>query len=1841
MKMKKLLILMFSFCFIFLQSCKKDVNSDLTLSNPKLFTEYIASFTTGVVSTKAPIDIGLTKNIGDWEANQEVDSKLFTITPAVKGKLIYLPTNVLRFEPTERLKQDQKYAVSLKLGEIVKLEDKLSEFNFQFNTIPLTFNVEFNDLQSVDTDNFIVNGVLSSSDWVTTEQAKKVITAKLKNNEKVELQLTSEAKSEAKEFPFIAKKITAQDQSTELVLSINGKSLNTNQNTDFTFSIPPNHAFYPFFIKTFPNDDQSVWINFSKPLRKNQSFEGLISLSDNNSKLTYTTDGNVLKVYVDKPIKNEVTLTVHRGIRGLDGTSNITSDLEHYFTVNFGILSPQIELLSNGTILPSSQNLKINFQATTLNAVDVKVYRIFENNILQFLQDNSLNGSYNLHNVASPIAETTIKLTNANPKALLNWNTYALDLASIITPEPGAIYRVELSMKKVYSLYTCGEESTEDNSDSNEQYATDYSDEYDEYDDYEYYYYNWSERDNPCDPAYYYYQGKKAINVLASDLGVIIKGGTNNVYSAIVTDLISTEPIGAATVEFYTYQQQLIASSKTDSYGLLSINLEKQKPSFAIVRHEKNTTYVKIEENNALAISNFDVDGTKLNNGINGYLYTERGVWRPGDDIFISFILDDTANPLPSQHPIKLTFSDPYGKLVDQIIRKKNNTNHYVFQLKTSAEAPTGNWSANLSVGGVKFYKRIKIETIKPNRLKIKNNVEGKVLSSTTSKRVDFNVQWLQGTTAKNLKANVTMKLIKQPTAFKKFKNYTFENNLYSDYSQDNTVFNGSTDYDGNFSFYLDSDYSFKNAGLLKAIFVTKVFENGGDMSTDVSTATYSPFSSYVGILSPDPNKYGYYETDQKLKFSFVKLNDQEETLQGRIKIDIYKNSGSWWWSRGNNGYSDYSTSSYYSLYLSETIETNSNGLGEYTLTIPEQDWGTYEVVATDLSSGHISATTIYVDWPYYSTRAKGSQAKEATMLSIATDKKEYSVGEKVKLSFPSSENGRALVSIENGTNVVETHWVKTTKGETNFEFTATANMAPNIYINISSIQPHANTLNNSPIRLYGIVPIDVYDKKTKLEPIITMPDRLQPEADFSIQVKEKSGQKMTYTIAVVEEGLLDLTRFKTPNPWDNFYSKTALGVRTWDIYNDVIGAYGGSINQIFSIGGDEDLGAGEVKKANRFKPVVIHEGPFILEAGKTANHKLKMPKYIGSVRTMIVAANANTKAYGNVEKTVKVNNPLMILGSLPRRAVPGEKVTLPVTVFAMEKQIKDVKVTVKTDDKFKLLTESSQNITFSSPGDQIVYFDLEVLQKTGVSKILIEATSGKEKANYEVELDVLNPNPIATQNHTITIHPNQTEKINWENFGVSGTNTAVLELSNFPGINLTSRLKFLINYPHGCSEQITSGVFPQLFLEDFTELNDSKKKSIQNNVNAGIVKLAERQMSNGGFRYWSSSTYADDWATSYVGHFFLEAEKRGYVLPVGSKANWISYQQNEARNWRHQPNYNNDVAQSYRLYTLALAGAPELASMNRLRETANISQIAKLRLAAAYALVGQKEIATKLATEGSLDNRDNNYFYYGSYERNMAMALETLILTNSDATRTYELATELAHKLGSDTWMSTQTTAYGLNAISQYTKKLAKSNGIKATYSLNGQSATVNDKNNFFNKDLTSLKTNNELSLTNTSNGVLYVKVATSGILPIGKELVDESKLSIKTTFTDTKGMTIDPTTLNQGTEFIAYITITNNDIKSVDNIALTHIVPSGWEIVNLRYTEAGDSDNQVSHTDIRDDRSMFYFYLSGKSSKVLKVNLNASYLGKYYMPGVHANAMYDNSYRSRTAGKWIEVVK
>lgn len=1880
-----------------LHSCSKksaaDFNSDFSL-----YKDYISSFTSGFVSVKSDIRVQLVSNKTDWKTNQELDDDLFDISPSVSGKVVALSNNTIAFIPKDKLDQNTLYQVSLKLSKIYSNVPKdLEDFKFSVKTIKQDFIVSTLDLQSYSKDYYYLNGTLKTADDLSFEDAQKIIQVE-QNDEKLKVKFDKSASTKT-EFKFVIDSIQRFDADSEIEIAYDGDDVDIDTEGKEKFVIPAKNKFKVLKIDVGDSNNQSVLINFSDPLKKDQDFKGLIAIENTNN-LKFATMGNVLKVFynnesaVPEPVAEttisnavvydstnvSVVQAVDSTMIATDTVAAVTtnyeveaveatpvSQIEEAFsgtklvevfqgieniygdkmTTNyssklvFDQINPAVKLLKSGTILPSSSNLKINFEAANLKSVDVKIYKIYKDNILQFLQDNELNGTRNLKQVSQAIAKSTIELKQNNLLDYSKWNTYALDISKIIKPEPGAIYRVEFSFKKSYSLYKCTSQSTE--SEENEEEEIDENDvnySGNSYDDY--YYeedYDYRSTQDACS-EYYFYNTKIGTNILATDLGVIAKRGTDKSVVIAVSDIVTTDAISGATVDLYNYQQQKIATSSTDGDGIVSFQMDKIA-YFAIVTQGKNSTYVKLDDELSLSVSNFDVSGETLQKGLKGYLYGERGVWRPGDTLFMSFILNDNANKLPGSHPVKFRLNDPNGKTRFQSVQKLNELNHYKFVVPTESGAPTGNWEAVVSIGGARFYKSIKIETIKPNRLKIKNSFNDAILSTSKNNINNIQVLWLHGAVAKDLKTEVQAKFSQQVTTFKGFTNYVFDDPTRNFSTEEINIFSGKVDGTGRASIPIKPNLQGQAPGMLKAAFITKVYENGGDVSTDVASTSYSPYLTYVGIKAPEPNRYGMLETGKNNRFEIATVteNGRPKSVKN-LDVRVYKLESRWWWDASNENLSNYSSSTSTIAYKNFRISTDASGKGSVSFAVPENDWGNYLIRVSDPTDGHSTGTKVYLDSPYWS--AKSEDGKSANMLRFSTDKTKYAVGDKAKIFFPSSEGGRALISIENGTKVVKTLWAKTKKGETTVELPITGEMAPNVYINISLLQPHASTKNDSPIRMYGIVPIEVVDKNTILEPQISMPDVLRPEQTVNVKVSEKQGKKMTYTIAVVDDGLLDLTRFKTPNAWDSFYVREALGVRTWDIYDDVIGAYGGKINQVFSIGGDADLGGGKAKKANRFKPVVMYFGPFELEKGASANHKIKLPKYIGSVRTMVVAADAKTSAYGMAEKTTQVKSPLMVLASLPRKISPSEKVTIPVTLFATEKNIKNVTLQIKTNNAVRVIGSTSQIVKFTEPDEKMAYFNLEVGSITGLGKVQIIATSGKEKSVYDVEIDVTNPNPVTNTYTDVIVEPNSTKTIAWNTFGVAGSNKAKMEVSSVPTIDFSRRLDYLIQYPHGCVEQTTSAVFPQLYLTEIMDLDAIRKQNIQKNVTAAIQKLSNFQLSNGGLSYWQGNSDADDWGTSYAGHFLLEAEKKGYVLPINFKSKWISYQQKQAKQWRFEKKYGNDLAQAYRLYTLAIAGSADLASMNRLRETVGISNESKLRLAASYAIIKQNAAGLSLLSKSKIDEESENgyYYYYGSSDRNRAMALETLVLLGQKQ-KAFAMATKLAKNLSSNEWMSTQTTAYGLYAMSKFVKSNG-SKGVNIQFTNGGKSQVINSTKSISGRNLVIKTGANSVTIKNNKNNTIFIRVLNSGILPVGNENVIQNNLSANVVFKDRKGGAISVTKIAQGTEFYAEVTLTNRKNERVENVALSQILPSGFEIVNTRYTDFGDSTNNVAdYIDIRDDRANYYFSLRANETRKFKILLNASYLGNYYLPGLQCEAMYDNDFMARTKGQWVEVVK
>ena len=1833
------------------------------------YAPYVNAYTGGVISQNSTIRIELTQDQPMVDLNQELKDNPFSFSPSLKGKTYWVSNNTIEFVPEEgALKPGAFYEGTFRLGDFVDVDKKLEEFNFSFRVQERNFSIHTDPITVTATqpDQVTVTGEIRFSDVVKKEEVEKMLTAGSEKNKSYPIEITQT--DHPTRYVFSISQITKEAEDYQLEITAKGNPAGIDRTQNESILIPAKNSFRFLSAVRIDQPENGIEIIFSDPVSNTQDLKGLIDVPEVSSSIFQIKENKVF-IYFEAGKQNKLTLNIHEGIRNRQDKPLGTSHSISFSELN---LKPQVEMATSAAILPDSKSLIIPFRAVNLYAVDLSVIRIFENNVLMFMQNNSLSSANELRRSGRLVYKKTLWLAKDSSKDVHRWEDYSIDLAGLIHQEPGAIYRVILSFRQEYSAYPCGGSENKEmqfvdnkSSDNLTKVSGETLSEDDEavWDTPEtYYYYNgsvpmdwsqyrWTERDNPCHPSYYMNSDRiAACNILASNLGMIVKRNSLNKLWIAVNNILDTKPVAKAQVTIYNFQLQPIGKGETNGEGLVEIT-PKGVPFIAVAEADKQKAYVRVVDGEEQSVSRFDVGGKDIQKGLKGFIYGERGVWRPGDTLHISFMLEDREKRIPDKHPVALEIYNPRGQFYTKMISTQGTNGFYTFDVPTQADDPTGLWNAYVKVGGTAFHKSLRIETIKPNRLKITLALPTILQASSKDVYAPLTSSWLTGATASRLKAKVEMSLSKVNTQFKNYGQYLF-NNPATDFTTVRAdVFNGVLDAEGRAGVNIQLPVATGAPGMLNATLTTRVFEPGGDASIYSQTVPFSPFTSYVGINLNQP-KGKYIETDKDHVFDIVTVNDQGQPVnRSNLEYKIYRISWSWWWENGEESFGTYINNSSITPVASGNLQT-TGGKTSFKFRINYPDWGRYLVYVKDRESGHATGGTVYIDWPDWRGRSNKTDPSGIKMLAFSLDKDSYEIGETATAIIPAAAGGRALVSLENGSTVLQQQWLEVSdQGDTKLTFKITPEMAPNVYLHISLLQPHAQTVNDLPVRMYGIAPVFVTNRQTILQPQIKMPEVLRPETDFNVTVSEKSGKPMTYTLAIVDDGLLDLTNFKTPDPWNEFYAREALGIRTWDMYDDVLGASGGRYSSLFSTGGDASLKPADAK-ANRFKPVVKFIGPFYLAKGKQQTHTLKLPMYVGSVRAMVVAGQDG--AYGNAEKTAFVRTPLMLLSTLPRVLSTQEEITVPVNVFAMENQVKNVTVSLEASGAGVQITGNrQQSLTFDQPGDQLAYFTLKTGSKTGKATIHLTASGNGQQTKETIEIEVRNPNPVVTLRNSQWIEAGQEAELSYTLAGSSSANNQVqLEVSRIPSVDISRRFDFLYNYQHHCTEQLTSKALPLLFVSQFKAVDEQEAEKIKTNVQEAIRQIYARQLPNGGFVYWPGNAVADEWITSYTGMFLTLAQEKGYAVHPNVLNKWKRFQRAAAQNWRMPQEASNwqiwqsELQQAFRLYTLALAGAPEYGAMNRMKEQPGLSIQAKWRLAAAYALTGKMKPAGELVynAETTVIPYSSMNLIYGSSDRDEAMILETLILMKRDRDALQQ-AKKVSQNLAQENWFSTQSTAFALMAMGRLAEQL--SGTLDFTWSWNGkQQPAVKSAKAVFEKEIATSPKSGTVSVKNQGKGALSVDLITrtqllNDTLPA---IADNIRLDVK--YTDMAGSPISVEDIRQGTDFMSAVTLSNiSGTSDYSNLALTHIIPSGWEIYNERMIvpEASSSNSNEANTpessadkytykDIRDDRVLTYFDLRRGESKTFTVRLQATYAGNFILPAIQCEAMYDAAVQART---------
>lgn len=1784
------------FCVLLLAAGCKNAESGRDI--PFKENPYVELYPTSVFA-KSPILVKLKNGYRLKESvNEESLQKSIRFTPHLGFSVSATSSDIIRIVPDKPLENEAVYKCSIRLGDLV---ENCSEKNFvfEFSTpVPLfDYNAELKTADEPE-NTFYIEGIVATTDYVAPSFIEKNVTAGPGRHT-----LEWNHSEDGKGHTFRSENIPAEKNPFEIYIRRDFSPYSKKGEITDTLRIPAEGSFEVMEIKV-KQDPQRIEIFLSTPVEKTAQINNFITLG--NVKYKYAADKNKITLYPQSQLSGALTLTIDKGLKNTKGEG-----LEKDYTagLSFGESAPVIKFLSKGMLLPPGNNMTILFQAANYAKARVRVKRIFENNLLQFLQDNNEEEGYNLYNVAKTIADTTLVLGAPGSESLTGLLNYGLRLDRIIAARPGDIYRIEIRGAEPLV------EEEENAWESDYYFGT-----YDTY-------------------------AERSRNIYATNMAMIVKGNDRNEYTVFVTDIMSGRPVQGALVQAFSPVNQLLAEGFTDPQGKISLTTDEE--AYTVLASKNNDkSFIKVQKGRSLSVSDFDVGGTRDESGVQAFIFGERGVWRPGDTLHVCVIPYFGIGKTPENYPVVAELYNPKGQLVSS--RVENNTvGILAYDFPTSSNALTGRWEVKIKIGNETFSKGLKVETVKPNRLKISLDLENGEYLNPEDTDGEVKVEWLYGAPGRELTCDIKARLSNAATTFKNYADYTFRDFTRTFYTDEYEIASGATDPNGIYRLPRKMDVDFSRApGFIDAALTVRAFEPSGEFSAVSFNERISPFSSYIGMYIPEEKaQWGdkYLDKNKEHTLRIVTVDARGIPVPvPEADVEIYQVSWRWWWNSAEGGTASYSADSDMRPVKNYKVKL-TDGSGTLSLSWKYENYGYYFIRVTDPQSGHACSYTYLVSDADYGNSA-AAEGEGSARLSTTLDKESYRVGETALLTIPSAKNTRALVCLEKGGTILKSFWVNCGPDKTIISIPIEKRMLPNIYAYVTLIQPHERTLNDAPIRMYGIQRIKVEDEQSVLYPQLETPDQIKPESELTVGIKEKNGRPMGYVLMVTDEGLLSLTNFKTPDPWKYIYAQQASGITTWDLFDRIIGAYGGKIEQLFAIGGDDELMQSRAPQegAMRFKPIARVIGPFSLPARGKAVHKIRIPQYIGSVRVMAVATDG--WAMGGASRNVAVKKPVMVQATLPRTVATQEEISLPVTLFTLEDNVGKVDISVGTNDKFEVIGASSVTEDSREADEKVIYFKLKAKDTPGTGKITVTAKSSQDVSREDIEINVLNPTPRISTSESFVLKPHEKKSVEFALAGEPQTNTANIEVSTVPSLNLGFRLRYLIDYPHGCLEQITSSAFAQLEVYNFLD-NPQLKKQAENNIAYALGKLPDYLLPDGSLSYWPGSRDVSRWGTIYAAQFLLAAQESGYAIPARLKESVFGYLEKFTGK-----RDNNFTEQAYALYVLTLDRNPQPGAMNRLREeTPQLPNDAKWLLSAAYALNNKPSVAKEILKTVGTQEKTNSFSYtFDSPERTTAFALNTYMALG-DTDQAFRTAQILSGYLNNPRqYLSTQSTAWCLLTLSDFirTQKTGTPDVTviagQGKYDLSGERTILEREiETGGNQKVTGKGTSAVLPVTieNKGDNSVYCNLTSTGIPAKMEAKAQASGLRLHVEYYDAQGQPLSYANIAQGTDFYTVVTITNTSMQNYTNMVLEQKFASGWEIVNRRINSNAEYPDGITYQDIRDDRIHTYFNLEKQKSISIKTGLTATYRGKFYLPPVSCQAMYDGNVFASDTGSWCTV--
>ena len=1325
-----------------------------------------------------------------------------------------------------------------------------------------------------------------------------------------------------------------------------------------------------------------------------------------------------------------------------------------------------------------------------------------------------------------------------------------------------------------------------------------------------------------------------------SDLGVTARLW-NDAALLWVNSLTSSRGVNDAEVKIYSEAKQLVAQGRTNNAGVFYYENGREwdadnQPFVAVVRkgqgESADLTYVQLTRN-LLNREIFDTAGREwLRSGYDGAIISPRDIYRTGEEVTFKAIVRNPDISTPAAFPVVFVVKDPLNRTAKQEAVTLNARGSATFTMTLPTNALTGLWTVSLAVPGnemkpITSYK-FHVEDFAPPRIEVKLNSYRKYLVRGDTFTMDIYARWLFGVDGAGLNYRTSWTAREgtfTPTQ-ERWKEYAFGDSTRHFEWMQGDLGEGELDSFGAAKASLRMVDDWQAPAVIEVTLKAEVMEDGGRWITSTLSRPYFAVPYLLGIAAENDT----FTVRNNARFRVAGITPEEEPANpGELKAELFRVTWNYNMIEIDGRKRWQSTEEL--TQIEEKSLTLRNGLGE--VSFRPEEWGSYMVRISDADDNARAVYRFYATDPRYAGR--GSQLIDR--IEMSTEKDTYRLGETAKVKIKAPFEGLMMITVENSKLITRNVRV-VEDSEITVDVPVTQDLRPNAWVCAWLVRPveDSDAKQWASHRAIGLTRIKTDLSDYRINVGISAPKKAEPAGKLPVTITLKGSSagissNADVAIAFVDDGVLGLTRYKTPDLLSHFWGLKKLNSAGYDIYDQLIPVEDRATEQLHP-GGDEGAGAIELDgNIQRFKILSLFEGVLYPDEKGMLTTELDLPEFSGRGRLFVVAASGRN--FGSAEQTIEIARDVVTEAGLPRFAAPGDEFVIPVSVFNTSGQDKDI--TINLTPEGLMLSETYQTLKIHAGAKGAFSVTARALGGANRASLKV-ATSWDDKSfTQEIEMPIRSAWPSITVGGSGVFEPGTT-RLNLPLDDFTGPVTGTLTLANTPAVNLTKAVNFLRNYPHACLEQTISTAWPFLILPDAVAeldpltLNDP---DIRKRTEGAINRIQSMQLYDGSFAMWPSSTVPYNWGSVYAAHFLLSAKNAGVPFPeemLTGALNWIRQFLASMPTYDYDDAEKDDItAKAYAVYVLALNGERPLGWIEYLREnSSSLRPSGHIYLAGAQSLIDGKPDALRNVELGRSSGWAGQTLE--STTRNTALLLGMWLDVEPQAPEVTELAQRLVTLGERGEWFSTQDNAAALVALARYNVEAA------------GAKSDIHARVTTETSDHALLTFNNETASVNISDlpkgSTILIEADGTGQgcwswnitgFPKSQPKAERRNVNVECVYFDEKGNAVDLSRpLAHGSIIQAVLTVKPS--MRVSNLALNYLLPAGLELENPRL-EDGASEQSGTYgivNDVRDDRLVLFFdRLNGERSYGFK--MRAVTRGKFRVPQISAYGMYDAGVR------------